>query len=147
MYSSEGRPMNRDQFDKLITELYEQFTQPATNTSTDIDRTVPNRVDHRLLTFKNSEAWLSYNDRFGDPDIYGAMTGHIERMAGHSSEATAGLDRISMIRDAANKVQEMILTEMDFAVPQPGRQSQSDTDSGTEARLLFGRAGAQRRHV
>ena len=49
--------MNRDQFDKLITELYDQFTQRATNTSTDIDRTVPNRVDHRLLTFKTAHAF------------------------------------------------------------------------------------------
>ena len=32
--------------------LYEQFTQRAQNTSTDIDRTVPNPVDHRLLTSK-----------------------------------------------------------------------------------------------
>ena len=38
-------------------------------------------------------------------------------MAGHSREATAGIDRISLIRDAANKVEEMILTEIDFAVP------------------------------
>lgn len=60
----------------------DQFTQRATNTSTDIDRTVPNRVDHRLLTFKNSQAWLSYNDEFGDPNVYGAMTGHIEHVSG-----------------------------------------------------------------
>jgi hypothetical protein len=40
-------------------------------------------------------------------------------VAGHSREATAGIDRISLIRDAANKVEEMILTEIDFAVPQP----------------------------
>jgi hypothetical protein len=42
-----------------------------------------------------------------------------QRIAGHSSEATAGIARISLIRDTANKVEEMILAEIDFAVPQP----------------------------
>jgi hypothetical protein len=81
--SRERRPPDGSRSVRQVNHrLYEQFTQRAQNTSTDIDRTVPKPVDHCLLTFKNSEAWLSYNDRFGDPDFYGAMTEHIEHLAG-----------------------------------------------------------------
>jgi hypothetical protein len=39
------------------------------------------RTDHRFLVFKDSDAWLTYNERFGNSDLMGAMTGHIDGMA------------------------------------------------------------------
>ena len=80
MYSSEGLPMSQKQFDNLITGLYEQFQEQA-GVVKDIPRTVQREIDHRLLTFKNSQAWLNYNDQFGEPDLYGTMMHHLEKMA------------------------------------------------------------------
>jgi len=72
--------MNNQEFDNLITALYQDFQEQA-GVVHDIPRTVSREVDHRLLTFKNSQGWLEYNDRFGDSDIYGSMMHHLENMA------------------------------------------------------------------
>lgn len=37
--------------------------------------------DHRVLVFKNGDAWLQYMDRFGPKDVYATMTDHLHRMA------------------------------------------------------------------
>ena len=39
------------------------------------------RTDHRFLVFKDSDAWLAYNQRFGQGDLFGAITGHIDGMS------------------------------------------------------------------
>ena len=80
MYSSDGQPMGQKQFDDLITGLYEQFKEQA-GVAHDIPRTVSREIDSRLLTFKNSQSWLEYNDRFGESDIYRSMMHHLEHMA------------------------------------------------------------------
>jgi hypothetical protein len=85
MFNADGTPMSKDQLDFLLTGLYEQFEVQAGKTVTDIDRSVPNKVDHRLLTFKDSESWLKYNERYGQPDIYSTMNIHLEHMAGDTA--------------------------------------------------------------
>jgi hypothetical protein len=82
IFNKFGLPMNNVEFTQLIRELYDQFSQQAKITTRDIPRTVPNKVDHRLLTFKDSASWLEYNERFGEPDIYHAMMTHLDHMAG-----------------------------------------------------------------
>lgn len=37
--------------------------------------------DPRVLHFKSADAWLEYNDAFGEGDVFGAITGHLHRMA------------------------------------------------------------------
>jgi len=39
------------------------------------------RTDHRFLVFKNGDAWMEYQQRFGSPDPFDTMMGHIENMA------------------------------------------------------------------
>lgn len=39
------------------------------------------RTDHRFLVFKDTDSWLAYNDRFGQGDLFDAITGHIDSMA------------------------------------------------------------------
>jgi hypothetical protein len=39
------------------------------------------RADHRFLVFKDTDAWLTYNGRFGQGDLFDAITGHIDSMA------------------------------------------------------------------
>jgi hypothetical protein len=38
-------------------------------------------ADHRFLHFKSADAWMDYAKAFGNPDPYGAMMGHINKMA------------------------------------------------------------------
>ncbi len=38
-------------------------------------------TDHRFLHFKNADAWLDYQKRFGTDDIYGTMVNHLNTMA------------------------------------------------------------------
>ena len=39
------------------------------------------RSDHRFLVFKDADAWLAYNERFGQGDLFDAITGHIDSMS------------------------------------------------------------------
>lgn len=39
------------------------------------------RADHRFLVFKDTDSWLTYNQRFGQGDLFDAITGHIDSMA------------------------------------------------------------------
>lgn len=39
------------------------------------------RIAHRELVFKDSRAWLAYQRRFGDPDVFGSIIGEIDRLA------------------------------------------------------------------
>ncbi len=38
------------------------------------------RADHRFFVFKDADAWLKYNDRFGSSDPFDAVIGHIDSM-------------------------------------------------------------------
>jgi hypothetical protein len=37
--------------------------------------------DHRFLVFRNADSWLQYQQRFGNPDPFDSMMGHIDNMA------------------------------------------------------------------
>lgn len=39
------------------------------------------RQDHRFLVFKNGDGWLEYQQRFGNPDPFDTMMGHISNMS------------------------------------------------------------------
>lgn len=39
------------------------------------------RADHRFLVFRDTDSWLAYNGRFGQGDLFDAITGHIDSMA------------------------------------------------------------------
>lgn len=39
------------------------------------------RQDHRVLNFKDGDAWLEYHDQFGHVDIYTTLIDHLESMA------------------------------------------------------------------
>jgi len=81
-----GVPMGQREFDDFLTAIYDQFSLKAKSTSTDIARGVPTRrEDARRLTFKNSAAWLEYNERFGEPDIYHNVMNHMEKLTGDTA--------------------------------------------------------------
>lgn len=39
------------------------------------------RADHRFLVFRDADSWLRYQARFGNPDPFSTMMGHLDRMA------------------------------------------------------------------
>lgn len=39
------------------------------------------RSDHRFLVFRDAEGWLEYQERFGEPDPFNTMMGHIDSMS------------------------------------------------------------------
>lgn len=39
------------------------------------------RAEHRFLHFRDADAWLAYNAKFGDNDPFSAMMGHVEGMS------------------------------------------------------------------
>jgi len=85
MFNKQGHKMTQKELDQLVNALYDQFALEANVTARDIARSIPNKPDHRLLTFKNSKAWLEYNERFGNPDIYHTMMTHLDHLAGDTA--------------------------------------------------------------
>jgi hypothetical protein len=39
------------------------------------------RTDHRFLVFKDADSWMSYQERFGNPDIFDVMMTHVKSMS------------------------------------------------------------------
>ena len=42
---------------------------------------VNRRLDHRFLVFKDSDSWMKYQEKFGEPDVFKTMVNHIESMS------------------------------------------------------------------
>lgn len=82
IFDTNGKPMTAERLDRLLSDLYQGFVDQSKVTSRDAPRSVPHRPDHRLLAFKDGPAWRQYNARFGDPDIYHAITSHFDHLAG-----------------------------------------------------------------
>jgi hypothetical protein len=80
-------------------------------------------MDHRFLHFKNADAWLSYAKRFGNPDAFAAMMGHISIMSrdiahmetfGPNPNALRQYVRQHISKLAAEKLPtDVIITELD----------------------------------
>ena len=65
-------------YDNISTEGMATF-KPGTNS---YGKTFANRrTDHRFLAFKNADAWMEYQTRFGNPDPFVTMMEHINGMA------------------------------------------------------------------
>jgi len=81
--TSQGTRMGNKQLDDVLKSLYDSSVEAAKATGTPTPRNLPgSRLDHRLLTFKNAEAFLTYNDRFGEANLFKLITDHLDDMAG-----------------------------------------------------------------
>src|SRR6266480_1088935 len=85
MYNQAGLLMSDNQLDTLLKGLYERFSQSALAVGTETPRNVPKDIDHRLLTFRNSQGWMEYNYKYGEPNILESMTRHIDNLAGDTA--------------------------------------------------------------
>ena len=81
-----GLPFNDKTIREALSEVYDNIAtegmatfKPGTNS---YGKSFANRrTDHRFLAFKNADAWMEYQTRFGNPDPFVTMMEHINGMS------------------------------------------------------------------
>ena len=81
-----GKPFTPASLEIALNEVYETIQSGGLNKIkagvVGQGKALANRrQDHRFLVFKDAKSWLKYQDRFGDPDVFGTMMSHIESMS------------------------------------------------------------------
>lgn len=69
-----GQPLTDADLRRALETMWERA---VTEGWVDID---VNQPDHRFIHFKTADAYLAYAKRFGSPDLFGALMGHISGM-------------------------------------------------------------------
>ena len=80
-----GKPFTPETLEFALRDVYETITQQGANKHTHhmgYGKAMYNkRMDHRFMHFKNADAWLAYNSKFGgDSSPFDIMVGHFETM-------------------------------------------------------------------
>jgi len=83
---STGLPFTNKSIQKALSQVYDNIAtegmatfKPGTNS---YGKTFANRrTDHRFLAFKNADAWMEYQTRFGNLDPFVTMMEHINGMS------------------------------------------------------------------
>lgn len=85
MLNSSGQPMNDLEMELMLDKAYDTIT---TNGLSDMvpgasggSKLANTRQDHRVLMFKDGDAWLKYHDKYGHNDIYTTLTDHLNSMS------------------------------------------------------------------
>lgn len=86
MLNADGEAMTARQLARALDATYDKITTGDLDALAGIfDETytspVNARVAARELVFRDSRAWMEYQRAFGDDDMFGAITGHLERLA------------------------------------------------------------------
>jgi hypothetical protein len=68
----------RASYDAIATDGFSKLTPSGAAGGGALANT---RAEHRFLIFRNAEAWLAYQDRFGASDPFSAMMAHVDGMA------------------------------------------------------------------
>lgn len=81
-----GRAFTKEELELALRDVYETIAQDGLNKikpgQTGQPASLANRrMDHRFLVFKNADAWMRYQERFGDPDVFNTMMSHIDSMS------------------------------------------------------------------
>ena len=81
-----GKPFTPETLEFALRDVYETITQQGANKHTyhsGYGKALYNkRMDHRFMHFKNADAWLAYNSKFGgDSSPFDIMVGHFETMS------------------------------------------------------------------
>ena len=80
-----GKPFTKETLEFALLDVYKTITQQGANKHTHhmgYGKALYNkRMDHRFMHFKNADAWLAYNSKFGgDSSPFDIMVGHFETM-------------------------------------------------------------------
>lgn len=85
MTNNAGHPMTDMEYRLMMEKAYDDIATdglsslvPGRQGGTKLAN---RRQDHRVLHFKDGEAWLEYHDKFGHADIYTTLLDHLESMA------------------------------------------------------------------
>lgn len=85
MTNAAGVPMDDLEFEVMMGKMFDTI---RTNGLADLmpgkqggSKLANRRQDHRVLAFKDADAWLQYHDRYGTQDIYTTLTDHLNGMA------------------------------------------------------------------
>ena len=81
-----GNKFTPEELELALSEVYETITMGGLNKMkegvTGAGKALANRrQDHRFLVFETPEGWMRYQERFGDPDVFGTMMSHVETMS------------------------------------------------------------------
>jgi len=80
-----GLPFSPGRLDEALDKMYDNVVGEGYNIPTGKTlkgRSMANRrQDHRFLKFKNPDAWMKYQEMFGEENIFDTMMGHIKTMS------------------------------------------------------------------
>ncbi len=81
-----GQPFTRESLELALKDVWESIVYQGANKKTHhlgYGKAMYNkRLDHRFLHFRNADAWMAYNSRFGgDSSIFDIMVGHFQTMS------------------------------------------------------------------
>ena len=86
MYGPDGFPLTAEEVVKAVDASYHRIVTGGLEEiagSFDHAYTSPvnSRVAHRELVFKDADAWIEYQERFGSGDIFSAIIGDLDRLS------------------------------------------------------------------
>ena len=90
MTGNTGQKINNKDFYQMMDRMYDDI--PSDGLANMIPgrkqgkKLANRRQDHRVLVFKNGDAWLDYHDKYGHADIYTTLLDHLESMANDISK-------------------------------------------------------------
>jgi len=97
----------RDAHESIITDGFNKMKPGATFGGKSL---ALRNQDHRFFVFRNADAWMEYQKKFGNPNPFDAMMGHIDMMSrdiaimevlGPNPRATVNFVKQSLKKDAA----------------------------------------------
>jgi hypothetical protein len=86
MRNNSGHPFTDMEFSLMMQKMYDDISTDGLanmipGRSGGGKKIANRRQDHRVLIFKDADAWLTYHDRFGHADIYTTLLDHLESMS------------------------------------------------------------------
>lgn len=81
-----GQPFTEAGLSRALDDVWESIATNGLNAPVKQDRTglsslAKRRNDTRFLVFKSADAWLEYQEQFGDADPFSTIMGHVDELA------------------------------------------------------------------
>lgn len=82
-----GLPMTPQRLELALRDVYETIrtdgmAKISPSAAAGRGKSLANRrTDHRFLVFRNADSWMEYQKKFGNPDAFDTMMGHISTMS------------------------------------------------------------------
>ena len=81
-----GLPFTPERMEMALKDVYETIRTDGMNKlipgAVGQGKSIANRrLDHRFLVFKNADAWMQYQEKFGNANSFDTMFGHIKQMS------------------------------------------------------------------